>query len=105
MTRNEMNIFEMPEIPLSEELITHLAETPNVRIERIISTGQVSADWYDQNETEFVVLLEGSAVVDFEDGRSNAMSKGDTLLIAPRERHRVSYTSTDPACVWLCVYY
>jgi cupin 2 domain-containing protein len=100
-----MNIFNLPELPLSEELITVLNENGNVRIERIISTGQVSADWYDQDETEFVVLLDGNAVVDFEDGRSIAMSKGDTLIIQPHERHRVSYTTSDPACVWLCVFY
>jgi len=56
-----MNIFDLPEFPLAEELITILAETPNVRIERIISVGQVSTDWYDQTETEFAALLEGNA--------------------------------------------
>ena len=99
-----MNIFDMPEFPLAEELITVLAESENIQIERIVSAGQVS-EWYDQTETEFVVLLEGSAVVEFENGISAAMSKGDTLLIAPHERHRVSFTSSDPPCVWLCVFY
>ena len=55
-----MNVFSLPELPLSEELTTVLAENENVRIERIISMGQVSADWYDQDETEFVVLLKGN---------------------------------------------
>jgi cupin 2 domain-containing protein len=99
-----MNIFDMPMLPLSEELTTVLAESETVRIERIISTGQ-STDWYDQDESEFVVLLEGYAVVEFENDRKVALSEGDTLLIAPHERHRVSYTSSEPACVWLCVFY
>jgi len=99
-----MNIFDLPALPLPEELTTILAENGNVRIERIISTGQIS-DWYDQPETEFVVLLEGSAVVEYENGRSVALMKGDTLLIEPHKRHRVSYTSDEPSCVWLCVFY
>ena len=99
-----MNIFELPQLPLPEELATVLAEGNGVRIERIVSTGQVS-DWYDQAETEFVALLEGNAVVEFEGGKTITMSKGDTLLIKQHERHRVSYTSNEPPCVWLCVFY
>jgi len=99
-----MNIYEMPAFPLIEEVTTILAESENIRIERIISAGQVS-DWYDQAETELVLLLEGNAVIKYENGKSVEMSKGDTLLIPPHERHRVSYTSSEPPCVWLCVFY
>ena len=99
-----MNVFTMPDLPLSEEITTILAETDNIRIERIISTGQVS-DWYDQADTEYVVLLEGSAVIEFENNRNITMTKGNTLLIQPHERHRVSYTSSEPPCIWLCVFY
>ena len=98
-----MNIFELPTLPLKEELTALLAEQGNVRIERIISTGQTS-DWYDQTETEFVVLLEGSAELEFEH-KTASLSKGDTLLIQPHKRHRVSFTSTEPPCIWLCVFY
>ena len=98
------NIFDLPPLPLPEELTTVLAESGNVRIERIISTGQVS-DWFDQDETEFVALLEGKAILEYDDGKTIALSKGDTLLIKPHERHRVSFTSSEPPCVWLCVFY
>ena len=98
-----VNIYEMPPLPLTEEVTTILSKNENIRIERIISTGQVS-DWYNQDETEFVVLLEGKAVVEYENGTSVAMLKGDTLLIKPHEKHRVSYTSSEPPCIWLCVF-
>ena len=98
-----MNIFDLSDLPLSEELTTIVAESSNVRIERIISTGQTS-DWYDQSETEFVALLQGEARIAFED-REIALVKGDYLMIKPRERHRVSFTSSEPPCVWLCVFY
>ena len=99
-----MNLFELPELPLLEELTTVLDENNNVRIERIVSTGQVSG-WYDQAETEFVALLDGNAVIEFENGRKAILTKGDTLLIKPHERHRVSFTSSEPPCVWFCVFY
>ena len=99
-----MNIFDLPALPLPEELNTTLAQRGDVRIECIVSTGQVS-DWYDQPGTEFVVLLQGSAEIEYEGGRTVALAKGDTLVIPPHERHRVSYTSSDPPCVWLCVFY
>ena len=99
-----MNVFDLPQLPLPEELTTILAENGNVRIVRIVSTGQVS-DWYDQYETEFVVLLEGNAILEYENGKSVFLSKGDTVLIKPHERHRVNYTSSDPPCVWLCAFY
>ena len=99
-----MNIFDLPELPITEELTTVFMEDKNIRIERIISTGQVT-DWYDQTETEFVVFLEGSAIIEYENGKTAVLSKGDTLLIQPHERHRVSFTTSDPPCIWLCVFY
>ena len=99
-----MNIFDLPPLPLPEELTSVLAENNNVRIERIVSTGQTTG-WYDQEQTEFVVLLEGEAVIEFENNKSVTLMKGDTLLIQPHERHRVSYTGIEPPCIWLCVFY
>ncbi len=99
-----INLFDLPPLPIPEELITVLAESSHARIERIISMGQVS-DWYDQSEIEFVALLEGSAVIEYNSGKPPVcLSKGDTLLIPAHERHRVSYTSAEPPCVWLCVF-
>ena len=99
-----MNIFSMPELPLLEELTTILIESDSVRVERIVSAGQVTG-WYDQDVTKFVVLLDGNAIIEYENNVTIALAKGDTLLIKPHERHRVSYTSSEPACIWLCVFY
>lgn len=99
-----MNIFNLPKLPPSEELVTILAESENVRVERIVSTGQ-STGWYDQDESEFVALLQGDAEIQFDDGETIRLSSGDTLIIPPHRRHRVSYTSVEPPCVWLCVFW
>lgn len=99
-----MNIFNLPDLSSSNEVTNILIESEMVRIERIISTGQTS-DWYDQDETEFVVLCAGNAELEFENGERLALARGDTLLIHPHQKHRVSYTSRTPPCVWLCVFY
>ena len=98
-----MNIFDIPELPLENELTSILIESKNVRIERIVSTGQVS-DWYDQVEAEFVVLLQGRAKIEFDDGTVSILSVGDMLNIPPHKKHKVIYTSTEPPCIWLCVF-
>ena len=63
------NLFTGLPSNLPEELIEKLVDAPGVRIERIVSTGHASPPefWYDQSETEWVVLLRGEAVLAFED--------------------------------------
>lgn len=99
-----MNLFDLPQLPLSEELTTILLEGQNVRIERIISTGQVS-NWYDQPEAEYVIVLEGHAELEYEDHQIISLNKGDNILIKPHQKHRVSFTSNEPPCIWLCIFY
>lgn len=99
-----MNLYQLPPLPLAEELVTILTENESVRIERIVSCGQTS-DWYDQSESEFVALLQGAAAIEYANGESKALAAGDTLLIPPHERHRVAHTSAEPPCVWLCVFW
>lgn len=99
-----MNIFDLPTLTGEQELTTIIAENSRVRIERIISTGQTSG-WYDQEETEFVILLDGQAELTFENDVRVTLNKGDTLLILPHQKHQVTYTSTVPPCNWLCVFY
>jgi cupin 2 domain-containing protein len=90
-----------------EERIDRLIEGANVRIERIVSTGQASAPgfWYDQPDDEFVVLLAGTARLHFEAGDvSLDLKPGDWLEIPAHARHRVEFTQADPPTVWLAVH-
>lgn len=101
-----MNIFDIEKTPNLEELTTILAENKNVRIERIVSSGQTSPEgfWYDHDENEFVALIQGEAVISYEDWSVN-LKAGDTVLIPAHKKHRVDFTSVEPPCVWLCVFY
>lgn len=89
------------------EVVERLAGGGAVRIERIISHGEVSPAgfWYDQEEAEFVVVLTGAARQQFADGESVAMTTGDWVDIAAHRRHRVAWTDSDCPTVWLAVFY
>lgn len=101
------NIFELPSSFPSEELFEALVSTEELLIERIISTGQSTpeGEWYNQSRDEWVILLQGTARLSYEDGTSISLKKGDYLLIKAHQRHRVDYTSSQPPCVWLAVHY
>mgnify|MGYP000866174073 FL=1 len=100
-----MNIFEIEKLPEieEEEIVDILKENEDVKIERIISTGQDS-DWMVQERKEYVLLLQGNAVIEFND-KTVEMKSGDTLFIEKSERHRVAYTSESPCCIWFCVHF
>jgi len=103
------NLFNTGNIDFSknEEITEILVSSKNIRIERIVSTGQVTASdfWYDQPETEFVAVLQGDAKILFDNGKETHLIQGDYLIIPALCRHKVIYTSAEPACVWLAVFY
>ena len=100
------NIHEIPANGLPAELVEVLAEGPRVRIERIVSDGHGSPEdfWYDQEQNEWVLLISGSAVLEFAD-RTLEMKAGDYVLIPARQKHRVLSTSPVEKTVWLAVFY
>jgi cupin 2 domain-containing protein len=51
------NIFDLVPVELPEEITETLIEKNNIKIERIISSGQSSPEgfWYDQGTNEWVI--------------------------------------------------
>lgn len=98
-------LYSLP-TTISTEIFDTLIQTPNVRIERIISKGHRSEDdfWYGQDEAEWVLVLKGAARLEFEDGMVE-LRPGDHLNIAPHQKHRVDWTTPDEETVWLAVFY
>lgn len=103
----KVNLFENIPKNAPEETITELLSVEGVRIERIVSFGQSSPEgfWYDQKENEWVLLLEGSATLRFEEGDPVNLTPGDTLNIPARKRHRVEKTGKNCRTVWLVIFY
>ena len=101
------NIFENLPSDLSNENFIDLINAKNVRIERIVSLGQTSPEsgWYNQNENEWVIVLEGFGTILFEDGNEITLKKGDFINIPAHKKHKVSKTDKKNVTIWLAVFY
>ena len=86
-----------------EETLFFLREAKAVRIK---SKGHVSTEdfWYEQRDDEWVIVLSGAGEIEWPCGRKRMLKTGDWLFLPRFEQHRVSYTSTEPPCVWLAIY-
>lgn len=100
------NLFDLPMEKLDQEQFEVLVQGPDTRIERIVSQGHVSPPdfWYDQDQDEWVCLLQGEAQVAWEHGLRQHLLPGDWLFIPAHSRHRVEAASVDPPCIWLAVH-
>ena len=101
------NIFENTPINLENEFFQTLLQNKNITIEKIVSKGHTSpkSGWYDQEQNEWVILLEGEAVLSFETKEDIRLKKGDFINIAAHEKHKVSWTSLEYETIWLAVFY
>lgn len=91
---------------LPEELIQTLLSTPHLRIERIVAQGHASPPgfWYDQDEHEWVLLIQGAAHLRFDD-EVVELKPGDFLNISAHRKHRVEWTTPDELTIWLAIHY
>ena len=108
MTGEGGNLFAALPRSLAEEETIELVANENLKIERIVSTGQASPEsfWYEQDWAEWVLLVGGSAGVLFEgEAEPRVLRAGDFLHIPPRCRHRVAWTDRERPTVWLAVHY
>ena len=93
---------------LHGELTDVLARGVNARVERIVSRGHASPPgfWYDQEETEWVVVVKGRARLRLKAQESALeLGPGDHITIPPHERHRVEWTAPNEDTVWIAVFF
>ncbi len=92
----------------SEEVLEDLLRGSRFRVERIISTGQITPQgiWYDQENDEWVLLVSGAARLRFEDEDGEvALKPGDFVNIPAHCRHRVEWTDPQQTTTWLALHY
>ena len=101
------NIFELPAQLPPQELFDPLFDNDKVLIERVVSTGQITplGEWYDQDRDEWLIVLQGEGKLSYEDGSCIKLTVGDYLFIEAHQKHRVEYTSTEPPCIWLTIFF
>lgn len=103
----KQNIYKNIPSSIPEELFEEIDSNENITIERIISNGHASAKnyWYNQEKNEIVFLLKGSAVIEYENGKTVELEPGDYLKILAHEKHRVKRTSNSEKTIWLAIHY
>ncbi len=101
------NLFAAIPESLNKEAFSELLRKDSLRIERIISKGHTSPEsgWYDQDENEWVVVLQGEAKLSFGNGREVHLVPGSYLDIPAHTKHRVVWTDPEIETIWLAVHY
>ena len=99
---NVKNIFNDIPSELAEELFTTIYTAKKFRVKRIVSQGF----WYDQNENEWLIVLEGNASIQF-DGIPEPveLGPGSYLNIPAHVKHRLARTSQIQQTIWLAIHY
>jgi cupin 2 domain-containing protein len=98
------NLFAEADVAAGAEELLTLFENTAVKIVRILSALHQSGPdfWYDQEQDEWVVVLKGRAVLEFEQSEPVEMKEGDFLAIPKHVKHRVRQTSAKT--LWLTVH-
>lgn len=102
-----MNITDSLPLTLTEEQFQTLAQKGNVKIERILSYGQTTptGEWYDQTQDEWVMLVQGEAKLEYDDGSQIDLKRGDYVMIPAHTKHRVAWTIENELTIWLAVHF
>ncbi len=98
---------DLPTI-LAREHSTTLLDAANLRLVRIVSTGQATPEgqWFDQDDNEWVMVVTGKARIGFDDGTpERVLGPGDYIHIPAHRRHRVEWTDPEEPTVWLALHY
>ena len=101
-----VNLFDLPDPLPRDEEFRDLVPERGVKIERIVSNGQATPEgtWYDQDRDEWVAVIQGAAVLEFENGDRLRLARGDHTLI--RLTPAIAWTTRAerrPASGWRCL--
>ena len=98
------NLFANLPADVDGETLVTLFENAAVKVERIVSHTHSSPEgfWYDQADDEWVIVLSGSATLEFADDEMVELKPGDYLTIPRHVKHRVARASSET--VWLAVH-
>jgi cupin 2 domain-containing protein len=101
MVGTVQQFFEDAAPPASGERFDVLLQQKNVLIERIVSSCRITPTLCVQTQDEWVLLVQGSAVLEV-DGVRHELRSGDHLFIAAHVPHTVLQTAK--GTIWLAVH-
>lgn len=99
------NVFDVSSFDRAHEQIEELLVSNEFRLERIVSFGHPSpyGFWYEQEQDEWVMLLKGSAIIEYFDGTERELNEGDYIILPRHLKHRVKSVSDD--ALWLALHF
>jgi len=101
------NIYSKIPDAKNKEVFQALLVNKKLKIERIISHGQITekGKWLKEAHDEWVILLKGAASLRFlKDNRLIKLSSGDYVFIPANTSHRLEWTSLQEKTIWLAVH-
>lgn len=101
------NILATLAVAGGDEAVRPLIKGDGIRVERIVSHGHATPAgvWYDQDEAEWVLVVQGRARLTIEgESEDREVGAGDSLFLPAHCRHRVAWTAPDQPTVWLAIF-
>jgi len=101
------NILASIASEIKEEIFEEILSKDGVKIERIISDGHITPEgkWYEQETDEWVMLVQGEAILEFENYEKVKLFAGEYINIPAFKKHRVAWSKPDFKTIWLAVHY
>lgn len=102
------NIFSEMPMHLTNESFDRILKQGGIEIERIVSKGHATPEgqWYDQNWDEWILLLQGKAILRVQNEvKPIHLQAGDYLLLPKHCRHRVEWTEPSLETIWLAIHW
>jgi len=103
------NIFESIPGNLDAESVDLITQNEKIKIQRIVSKGHTSpaTGWYDQDNEEWVLLIKGAAIIEFDSEADTEVNLGEGayINIPAHKKHRVRWTDPETETIWLTVHY
>jgi cupin 2 domain-containing protein len=101
------NIYSKIPSVKDKEMFETLFANKALKIERIVSRGQVTpkGKWLKDTHDEWVIVLKGEGRLRFsKDNTLVKLKAGDYILIPANASHRVEWTSPREKSIWLAVH-
>ena len=101
------NLLQIADLDINKEIFETLLAEKEFTVERIISPFMPEGDakWWNPKDSELVFLLQGKAILEFENKDFRKLSNGDYLFISKGMNHRVAFTSENPLAIWLAIHF
>ena len=86
-----------------EEIFNNLLSHKNVKINKIISPPNFVSEQFIQDEDEWVILLQGSAILEINQ-KITKLVKDSYIFIPAKTPHKILSTEPNIKTIWLAVH-